>query len=639
MPKADDCSEVNEPQEGDKTTPDWLRATVEDVGLVDINAPLKGQQSADYRALSTLYREEAEVSKVAAKKTEFFVYIFVAAVLSMFMKEESPNEPFTSMIVMPEAGRSAAGKDFVGKAEVLSSIADHSTHPLIRARCADLAWLLQRRMARLAQVAIDSYVQAAQLAASGGVMFSFGSEKGSFHPDVKKWLARALQISRGARKQGVIISSLHDVVRSMLIRAIEEKFHVGVLWYARLCLDFELKEYEVLGRDVENALRSLQPNLGPQFEAQIWKLVAECFHYANLKDDQYRCIVEAAEVLVRQAMDTPQSAMVKAHILSDAVSQLQGIPGHKERRNEIKALLVDVQATVNDEMSIISHEIDLGEPIEAIKEHFESIELIDQIFDFALIDRPRSIIVLREEAMRQIADHPMTYLFQTTIIDKHGKVIEKASSDKIGDPSEDTIKHVICNNEGLRRQLVVAGQIEIARRIIVQNSYLDENFLVPLIGGSPFIPSDLRRTYVYGLTRFLQGDFVAATYVLTPLLEAMVRHLLKQSGVDVSKFMDSTETQEDYTISGLFVSFRQQLNEILTQSYVECIDNIFLSKFGPHVRHTVSHGLMNDDGPFGTDTIYGCWLIFRLCMLPLLPYRDQVKAHFERAYKGEHRAS
>jgi len=28
-------------------------------------------------------------------------------------------------------------------------------------------------------------------------------------------------------------------------------------------------------------------------------------------------------------------------------------------------------------------------------------------------------------------------------------------------------------------------------------------------------------------------------------------------------------------------------------------------------------------GPYGPDSAYACWLIFRLCLLPLLPYREQ----------------
>jgi hypothetical protein len=40
--------------------------------------------------------------------------------------------------------------------------------------------------------------------------------------------------------------------------------------------------------------------------------------------------------------------------------------------------------------------------------------------------------------------------------------------------------------------------------------------------------------------------------------------------------------------------------------------------------HSVAHGLLHDGGPYGDDSVYGCWLIFHLCMLPLFEYRTQL---------------
>gem|GEM_PF-5401261 len=55
----------------------------------------------------------------------------------------------------------------------------------------------------------------------------------------------------------------------------------------------------------------------------------------------------------------------------------------------------------------------------------------------------------------------------------------------------------------------------------------------------------------------------------------------------------------------------------------------FLSKPGPHLRHSLAHGLLHDGAPYGADAIYGCWLIFRLCLLSLFRYRGQVELPFE----------
>ncbi len=59
------------------------------------------------------------------------------------------------------------------------------------------------------------------------------------------------------------------------------------------------------------------------------------------------------------------------------------------------------------------------------------------------------------------------------------------------------------------------------------------------------------------------------------------------------------------------------------------IVNVFLAKPGPHLRHALSHGLLHDGDPYGHDAIYGCWLTFRLCLIPLFPYRDQLTLPFD----------
>jgi hypothetical protein len=55
------------------------------------------------------------------------------------------------------------------------------------------------------------------------------------------------------------------------------------------------------------------------------------------------------------------------------------------------------------------------------------------------------------------------------------------------------------------------------------------------------------------------------------------------------------------------------------------IENVFLIRPGPHIRHNVAHGLLHDGAPYSADALYACWLIFRLCLLPLLPHLEQLR--------------
>jgi hypothetical protein len=125
--------------------------------------------------------------------------------------------------------------------------------------------------------------------------------------------------------------------------------------------------------------------------------------------------------------------------------------------------------------------------------------------------------------------------------------------------------------------------------------------------------------------RFFQGDFVSATYILTPLLENSLRHVLKSNGHDLTIF-DATRTQQDRTISSLFE--RTELDSILTPAITADIERVFLTKPGLYLRHALAHGLLHDGDPYSADAIYACWLILRLCLLPLFQHREWLRSMF-----------
>ena len=105
------------------------------------------------------------------------------------------------------------------------------------------------------------------------------------------------------------------------------------------------------------------------------------------------------------------------------------------------------------------------------------------------------------------------------------------------------------------------------------------------------MPPELVATFSLGLLRFFQGDFISATYILTPLLEGALRHVLKMYGYDVAIFDDAKQTQQDRTISSLFEQMRDELDEVFTAPITTDVEGVFLSRNGPHLRHDIAHAL------------------------------------------------
>ena len=142
------------------------------------------------------------------------------------------------------------------------------------------------------------------------------------------------------------------------------------------------------------------------------------------------------------------------------------------------------------------------------------------------------------------------------------------------------------------------------------------------------MPPNQLNTYARGFSRFFQGDFISATYILTPLLENSLRHLLKMSGHDVTILDNATQTQQDRTISSLFEQMKAEMESIIPSEILHEIERVFLVRPGPALRHSVAHGLLQDASPFGSDAVYGCWLLFRLSLLPLFEHRELLRSSF-----------
>ena len=211
-----------------------------------------------------------------------------------------------------------------------------------------------------------------------------------------------------------------------------------------------------------------------------------------------------------------------------------------------------------------------------------------------------------------------------TIHDDEGKVVSKSPGLALGEEKDDTaVLHLIARNEGMRRQIAVSGMFEPARRLIMSEHPLNQSHFEPIVAMSPFVPADRTDLYALGFARYFNGDFISALHILIPQLENSLRYVLKQAGVDASKIQNDM-TQENRTLPIMLVKDREALEKIFCEAIVFEIDNLFLFKGGPTLRHQVAHGMISGGACYSPDAIYACWFIFRLCCLPLFRHWKQV---------------
>lgn len=614
--------------------PPWINASLSDLDNFDFEAPIANSLAADCYELADHFRAAASSSADAQPPdiSAGRVFAMLAAITAMHFKPAEPTEPYGPMMTLADGRRTAIPSDFRGPpVDVLAAMAARSTNAVLRARLADISWLLERKRAAMGMLAIGSYVDTVQKVDRGELAFRGTDETGVLDHRTKEQLQRALQIGRAIGWEKDESRAARDLVARLWKQAAEKQASVPLQWFAGLDLDFGVSEPVDIALSVEGVLAKLSPGDCSLAVQGLWRLAARAYHFSKHSDDKFRCLSSAAECLVSEADAAEKgsrSALLVAHLLSSAIAALHGIPGKKARRTELHHRLIDVQARVSDDMSTFSHEMDLRDAAESVQNVLKGANLADKLFIMAALPRSPSPEQLVKDATEAIREHPLSSIFAASHLDDEGKVTHRTAGASFKDANHQAIARQIAQSESIRRKVIAAGQIEAARQAIVQEHFLSDDIFTAVLRLSPFVPPDVLATFARGFLRFFQGDFIAATYILVPLLENSLRYVLKGRGYEVTVFDDATQTQQDRTISSLFEQMRAELDEVFTKPITTEVDNLFLSAPGPQLRHDVAHGLMHDGTPYGSDAVYACALIFRLCLLPLYPYKDQLQFQF-----------
>lgn len=621
--KADSGNE--QPAEAVANKPRYHSITAEMLKGVDFQSVIEGVAAADCREYQGLFSKAAEVSGEDGKENYAVVYAALSALCGFHFRPNDVNDPYGPMVQM-EGKRSAIPEDFRAAADVVAVMAETSTDKTLKARLCDVAWLLNRRRVDLGLAAISAYCEIVRDISTGAKKFKFEKSNSPCSAQARDLLKRALSLAtmRSVGLDKPEEADVRQLVNELFLDALVGTNLRHVQRIAQLALQYNVVPALDIGRATEDWLHK-NDVADDHDRLDFLQLSATAYHQGGSMPDHYRCRLEAVNTQVRMAQRAEgNSAMMAAGLLADAISELHGIPDVKEQRRELRHRLVDVQTNLADEMGTFSHEIDLKDIITEREASFEGLPLRDMLFGFADMSHSPSPESLRAEAIKSIEDNPLSSIFCASFHDRDGKVSYRSPGvDLMSAPTDESLRASIAQSERIRRQVYAAGDIQTARRLINERYFVTDETFIVLLKYSGFVPEELVRTYSRGFRRFFQGDPVSGLYILTPLLEASIRHVLKGRGHDVSTFDNATKTQQDLTISAMFAQMKSELTEVFGSAVVADIENVFLSQPGPTIRHDVAHGLMSDGGPFGPDSAYACWLIFRLCMIPLFPYRKQ----------------
>lgn len=596
--------------------------TQEEFAASDLEAPIRESNKVDCHSLADLYEAAFKEREQSGTDIAARVYRLVANVTDMHFKPDDVAEPFGPKFTLADGRRSMIASDLRGEqCDVFRAVVADIANPGLRARLSDVVWHNDRKRSDMAQLAVDAYCEAVRAVFDSEAEF-FRDRRAATSVDGRDMLCRACQIARATGWKDPEGSCLKTLVQTVSQDAFDRGDHRGFLNGAELGLRFGIDEPTTLARNAETLVAKDSPNGFTSRE--LWQLAAIAHGKSGQDAERDRCLASAAECFVALAEEAGGGGMVAASHLMNAIEELRRLPNTGERRQQLEARLRDAQGSIRDEMGVISTEIDLTELVRESREGVGGLSLVQAFGAFAQLSVSPEPAALKEEARKQAEEHPLSSLFPMSMVDDEGKIVSKSPA-LVGDDDGDDLAthHHIARNEDFRRQVAVSGLIDPARRVIQVEHPVEQRDFLPLVAMSPFVPEDRTEVFSLAFARFFGGDFIAALHVLVPQLENSLRYILKQVGKDPSSIR-SNMTQENRNLSVLLSKDRGSLEEVLGPAIVYEIENLFDFRGGPAIRHQLAHGMFSTQACYGTDAIYACWFIFRLCCLPVFEHWEKL---------------
>lgn len=604
--------------------------TPAELDQVDFETPIAGLNVIDDQRVADTFRQASQDEGAKGNASTALVYGFLQAITEMHFRPNDRGEPFGPRSVLADGSRTMIPADISADVgAILAAKIPSLANPVLRARVADVVWTNNRKLGALPGIAVDAYCESIERLRAGTL--KHGSDGGDLSDyDVVARLRRACHIvsQSGGKKP------LPDRIKALVIATREDayarRYKHGFLQSAALDLDFGVSDAAAVAREAETIHDELQTRGDGHEPLAFLELSARGFRLAHDKENEDRLTLKAAESCVLTAADLAKVPMLEAHWLTRAIAILGRVRAQKDRRNELRKCLIDVQARMMDEFVPIGHKVDVRDVVEAVEKQISSKSLAEALFHLIGLHRSRDPVSLRAGVMEQRKGSILASMFSTGLYDKSGKLKFQspglAGADQEG--QEQTLRFEIIQSEDRTRRLIVGSAIEPARQLIEAEHAITMEKLFPLIQQSPFVEPGYELVFAQGITRWFNGDSISATSILVPQLENSLRYLLRNAGHDVST-MKNDGTQEDRSIQALFDQMRPELVEVLGEPIVFEIENLFLLKAGPGVRHAVAHGLFSTGHFFAEDANYACWFIYKLCLIPLMGHWPEVAAYLE----------
>lgn len=482
-------------------------------------------------------------------------------------------------------------------------------HPVIVARMADVLWI-RRRQPEYAYQAIDAYLESA--AATESLEHWTQSAKAIqravalaalFRKGKPEYLQRVLEHCEA------IVSSIDgDDPRFLSQRLID------------ILCQHRHGDLEHLAELAARVATTAQERGEYDRARQYWRSVLGIARRRKDESSAQNALKAIVECFVEQGL-AGDNVLLKVHFLEKAVTACGDVKSFSKRREEIHALLREVQTELPGTLSRFEFPDDIKKQRdEAVAdtriktiERLQGLEPLDALITlcfrlFSPIDQKK----LRAQTAELDRNSIAATIAAPTIVDSRGRTV--ARDDKTDDAHEAAVHNVV-RNAMFERELMCNGAILTALELIETEHHISERYVFDEIASlSAFVPEENTAIVSKGLWFGLMRDFVGATTILVPQFEACIRHVLEGLGVRISA-MGPDEVEKFRHLPTLLKT--EETKQTFDSDVIDDLTLILVEPAGPNLRAAVAHGFITDAQCWTTEAIYAWWHMLRLVLLPI----------------------
>lgn len=463
--------------------------------------------------------------------------------------------------------------------------ADSSTHPVMRARYADLLWELPAKLSHIAGVRRDAQMA---VRAVESYLDAVATRRYEHETEFADKARRALEISLMLGSDDLVTRARIVMIALEAAAVADEAVGLWAFSFDDL-IEKPHKRFPLNGADRDGILHRLaerlarlaarEPNKYHPSPAEAAALrLARYYRRAKRPEDVRRVLgVYRAVVLAMRGVADP---MVAAYSLE----RLYGVYIEFDLRDEADALNEPLR-TLNAEAAsgMKSQEFSVEIPAEKVEEMFAW--LLTAPTERALLRIAVEFLPQQDSLAKRLEtlsqESPITFLFPRAIKATDGRTVAHVGGleDDFEGHLLELLTHEVASTTPLLFEAMSRG---------LESGLISVGGIVALLAASPVFLEDRRPLVEAGVRAFVAGDYVAAIHLLIPQIEQALRQLAAMIGAP---------TYTPRRSGGMHARILDDLlrddalKQVLGENIIEYLRAILTDARSWNLRNTVCHGL------------------------------------------------